>query len=189
MKNLFISSLIIFSLLLLAQPTLVVAEGQPYDDGYWWECADLQGREKVLCPIRQLGYVMGYSAGYDKAAETAVGVKEVVQKVLGSILNQHEKDYSWTATTQAFDIILDERLKSITYGQMMDGLTHFYADFRNKRIKIAEAFQIVRMQVQGEKGAYVDCIAEILRLNAQKKVDEASKRFTECEKLHLDGSK
>jgi len=55
-------------------------------------------------------------------------------------------------------------LAGITIGQIMDGMNDFYNDFSNRRIKMADAIYIVKMQIKGEDPELIDTQIRYLKM-------------------------
>jgi hypothetical protein len=60
----------------------------------------------------------------------------------------------------------DRYLTNITQAQVIDGLTAFYRDFRNRSILVAIAVEVVLRQIAGESKDRIDQMVETLRKNA-----------------------
>lgn len=67
------------------------------------------------------------------------------------------KSFLWKNKDLGYDLLLmmhsdiykNKGLSNFVVGQLLDGLNEFYSDFRNKRVPIACAIGIVKMQVEG----------------------------------------
>ncbi len=55
-------------------------------------------------------------------------------------------------------------LVKITVGQIMDGISGFYNDFSNRRIKIVDAIYVVKMQIEGDDPELIDSQIRYLKM-------------------------
>ncbi len=187
MKKPTIFNIVLLGILLLARPALAVEEERPHD-GYWWQCVGFEETQLVTtCKLLQLAYLQGYV----NALSGAVLEAQIEQRHLKLNIKQmkNKEDQDLMSLSLFFYGIIGRDLTGMTYGQLQDGLTKFYSDFRNKQIDVDDAIEIVKLQVRGEKKAYIDCMEEVLRLQYQKKFDDAFKRTKECDRLAREGPK
>ncbi len=183
MKKLTIFNIVLLSLM-LAQPGLSVEE-RPHD-GYWWECVGFEKTQLgTTCKLLQLAYVSGYADSLSIIVSQVRVEQHSLELNIKEIKNEQDRQAIGLTFALHFDSILGKDIMNITYGQLQDGLTKFYSDFRNKRIDLDSALSIVKMQVEGEKKSYIDCMEEFVRLQQQGKFDDASKRAVQCEKIRL----
>jgi len=66
----------------------------------------------------------------------------------------------------AYSRARDKRVVNVGLGQVYDGVTTFYQDFRNRRILVALAITIVLEQIAGVPPAQVETAIEALRQRA-----------------------
>lgn len=131
------SALVLLAAALLC-PALRAA-GNPEWNGYWWE-----SQPRAF----KLGWVNGYAQAMDFAGSQAlvecalnmqfyqakfpnVSEKELYEKMCGNA----GKDYDY---------------HGIAFGQYVDGIDTFYADFRNKQLEVGWAIEYVRDQIRGK---------------------------------------
>lgn len=114
-------------------------EGPGKRDAYWWE---------KLRPMEKLAFVDGYAGAMTHA--------HVTTRVIGSaIIEDTREDSPCSSTKERAVTAFVGRAKAdfdyfhITLGQLSDGLDKFYADFRNQRIEVYDAMDIIRQQIKG----------------------------------------
>jgi len=70
-------------------------------------------------------------------------------------------------------------LFEITVGQIKDGISDFYNDFSNRRIKIVDAIYVVKMQIEGDDPELIDSQIRYLKMQPIDKevYDKCSKKY------------
>jgi hypothetical protein len=156
---------------MLSWTAYALVSDKPHD-GYWWESIGHQGPKEGLEEERkmsQLDFIIGYVEGRESIIQWA----RLFEKRVG---DEKQK--------KVWHMILEFDLTGITYGQLRDGVTEFYSDFRNKQLPFENAISIVADEARGEKREYIECRKEFSRLLSQPgKGDEAMKRWDECTKI------
>jgi hypothetical protein len=105
-------------------------------NGNWW---------RTLEPSNKLMYVIGYMDG-DCAGE----MRALMQVQPTQAQREHITKCVWP--------------DAVTFGQVKDGLDHFYRDYRNRLIFADDALTIVKKEVEGQPTSTAE--VEKLRKNA-----------------------
>ena len=118
-------------------------------DGNWWR-AETEATRTVYV----VGFFDGLELGHNFsfwATKTADGKMdmEAASKALTSFLEYKDK-----------------YLKNVKSGQLADGLTSFYEDFRNRSITISDAVWIVLNSIAGKPQTELDKMIENFRKSA-----------------------
>lgn len=189
MKKPSIFGAILLAGIFISQP--VIAGEEKSHDGYWWPCLgnDKQVEKqsdvkifKAACNLSQIGYLNGYADGLSYKAGLIKVVMEILQSKVEQLKNEEDRKRFDTVSTM-LAAISEPQFAGMTVGQIREGVTIFYSDFRNKQIDINMAIHIVQLQVRGEKKEFIECTEESARLQAQGKSREAVERTTECSQM------
>ena len=124
-------------------------------DGYKWE---------LLTKAGKLSWVEGFTNGVDTGmGETGLFFIEYCRNNFGRSLT--------------FDIdLLKEALtlSEMTLGQVADGLDKFYENYQNKKIRIAQAVYLVKLEVIGAPQEFVEEVTRIFRIPLGERHKEQS---------------
>lgn len=131
----------VLTLFLISASSMNGVESPPTHNGYWW--LRLNGAEKIM-------FVQGYVEGLSRA-----------DKLISMYLSVETlKIHEGANQEKIIDVFNFYR---ITYGQFVDGLDAFYADFKNKRILFNYAVLYVRDEIRGVSKKELDDRIEGMR--------------------------
>jgi hypothetical protein len=133
--------------LLLALPINAIREQEPHD-GYWW--ADWNDSFR-------LGYVIGLSGGISHCDLAFNGLCDRF------ISDSTSLDDCKNILLLYRDFLLEFEIRDITCGQMRDGISALYEDYRNKRLLAINLLSVVKMQVAGKSEAEINSVLQGLR--------------------------
>ena len=144
------------ALLLFALVAAANSFGQKQDahDGFWWS----EKSESF-----KLGYVAGYVEAMVTSSNSPVW-KCLAEKNGGTIPAEYPGRAMLEECGKAADPHFD--YSGIPFGQLQEGVDHFYKDFRNKRININAAISYVRDQLRGKPADELDAALAFMRKNA-----------------------
>jgi hypothetical protein len=146
--------LILASVLLIAISGLAVADEAKHRDGNWWEHQSDTGRTFYV-----LGMLDGIPIGRDFTWwEYGAGVRVPTPAETKAIAK----------AASAFDEATVKFLSNVTVKQLMDGMTTFYADYKNRRIDTAVAMWLVMLGISGMPQQELDTMTEHWRKAAAK---------------------
>ncbi|MFN7984143.1 MAG: hypothetical protein U0Q11_20035 [Vicinamibacterales bacterium] len=120
---------------------------QDRHDGNWWN---------TLSPSSQVEYVIGFCDGIELGKSWA---QPTLTGPSGSAENR-EKLREFDAIEQRARERSSKYAEKVSFGQVADGLTEFYRDFRNRSIRVHWAVDVVLRQISGEN---VTSMVESLR--------------------------
>jgi hypothetical protein len=137
--------------IIIAVPVLSSADdNRNRKDGYWWREYDGPTRAAYVVGF-YAGMELGYSFSYWKFVTTEnIKTDQCMSKMADSYNEYHLRYF-----------------KSVTTGQLVDGLDSFYADYRNRRILIVNAVYLVVNAVAGTPQEVMDAATEDLRRKAR----------------------
>jgi hypothetical protein len=125
------------------------AQTETAHDGNWWQS---QSRPE------QLAYVVGLMDGVqdlalvimlDALPETSAVSEDAAKQAMAAVVR---------STTS-----IVEAIPSSTIGQISDGITEFYKDFRNRRLAAINGAVTVFKQISGTPQAEIDAMLERMR--------------------------
>jgi hypothetical protein len=132
-------------LALLLLPTLPLHSSDNRRDGNWWRSQSEAIRLDYMVGFFD-GKRLGYNFSYWGFAEDD---SRCVSKV-GKSYNSYSDKY----------------FSNITNDQVVDGLDRFYADYRNRRIRVADAVWLVLNEIAGTSQKEMDQMIESWRKNS-----------------------
>jgi hypothetical protein len=115
---------IFLTVLLAASAALACGQARDRSDGYWW--LDLNPEWKVA-----------YVQGFDE------GISAVCQAIAPGAHPDHPCQQQGLVRLYIYPG------SNITYGQIDDGLDHFYEDYRNRSVLVASAIPYVLLELKG----------------------------------------
>ena len=116
-------------------------------DGAWWA---------ITSPPQQLGYLLGLS---DAEAEAQASCDLFWRVQIRLAPNKTCSDF--VAKRQ---IVSESRTPKVgTFGQVMQGLSEFYMDYKNQMILVMHAMIIVEHKIRGTPDAEVQKVIEVWR--------------------------
>ena len=145
-RNPIVQSLLLICLLTIV-PALSAAE-ENRRDGNWWRDQDRPTRSAYIIGFfdgMDLGYNFSYW-GFAKDKE----MKACMGKVVESYVDYNSKYF-----------------KNVTNVQLVDGLDSFYADFRNRSIRVSDAVWLVVNGIAGTPQERLDSMIENWRRNTR----------------------
>jgi len=131
-----------------------LAHGQAPDhsrNGYWW----LKQTRSL-----KLGWVVGFVDG-SEAVRT--GVTGACPEQASSWVQTTAQDESAAKVCNNNQDLNRFKPPNATYGQVIDGLDHFYADYRNKTMTLAPATFYVYLELSGAPQSALDDYARNVR--------------------------
>jgi hypothetical protein len=78
----------------------------------------------------------------------------------------HEDGKCMGKAIDSYNSMSDKFLNNVTAGQLADGLDNFYADYRNRRIRVADAVWLVANGIAGTPQKELDKMIESWRGNS-----------------------
>lgn len=165
--------MIIILLLLLGSE--VLADEQEIHDGYWW---------KNKTESFKLGYVVGFTEGWiEMLDEWKIEIRwdlMYAKNLQDTVAHQSDleslsRHYGW--------------VYGVKFGDMVDGLDHFYSDYRNRNIKFCRALEIVCNEIKGESPERIELLTRRERLMAQMNnasMEEQKRLSIELEKIRKE---
>jgi hypothetical protein len=115
-------------------------------DGNWW-------RDQTK--LHQANYITGFFDGMELGNRFSIW-KHLHDKKAG--------DAVYRAVT-SYNEYLNKYFGAVTAGQLVDGLNDFYADYRNRSIKLHDGIWLVVNQIAGTPKEEVDLMVENWRKN------------------------
>lgn len=146
MKRYVAIQILLLICLLVTLPSLSTAE-DGRRDGNWWNIQDQSARAAYIVGFFD-GMTLGQRFSYWSFAKNKK-MNACLEKVLDSYTEYSSKYFN-----------------NVTNGQIVDGLNSFYADYRNRRIKIADAVWLVVNGIAGTPQKELDTMTESWRRNA-----------------------
>jgi hypothetical protein len=141
--------LILASVLLIAISGLAVADELKHRDGNWWEHQSDTGRTFYV-----LGMLDGMPIGRDFSVWKYGAAGRAPTPEETDAIDKAQLAYSEAVV---------KFLSNVTVKQLMDGLTTFYADYKNRRIETANAMFLVLMAISGVPQQQLDTATETFR--------------------------
>jgi hypothetical protein len=140
----------VFCLLLLFVAVPASAAGDRRD-GNWW-LLQSEGIKATYIVGFFDGMILGHRISYTVAGSDGKPLlSETTQKLVHS----------------SFAVVHEKYFVNVTNGQIAGGLTEFYKDFRNRKIKIGDAVPVITSQIAGSPAKMIDEFIERLRSDAQ----------------------
>lgn len=167
------SASILFCFLILFA-TAAHAKDLSETDGTDWESWDSS---------KKLFYLNGFISAADNIAEELSDFEEIQDysdeeafklytEYLAGLKNA-DQGRPFTPKEIQFILEIQQRLRmsalfryavlKITVGQLTDGLDQFYADFKNKNIRLIDAVYVVKKQIKGASADDIERVSEWLR--------------------------
>ena len=128
-------------------------------DGYEWE---------TMSEESKLYYIIGYGDGMSRVLAPIDYLLSVDEERFGECEKR--------GVGFVYDLYIEDFPWGVLYDDTVEGVNHFYDDFRNMRIAIPDAIRVVSMQLYGESEESINSEIEDLR-----------KDLEEEEKLERDG--
>jgi hypothetical protein len=132
---------VILAALLLVMPTAIRSDAANVHNGVWWN---------QLSTTERLFFLEGYIDGLARADFLLTQNLKVRKQKLPDVSTNEE-------VTSFF------KFYKITYGQFMEGLNTFYADYRNPQINFDVAILYIRDQIHGTSQKDLDLRLEDMR--------------------------
>lgn len=126
--------------MLFTFPNISAAEGSRRD-GNWWLAQNRSTHAEYV-----IGFFDGMDLGHNFSFWALIKDKEM-NVCIGKIMESYAE----------FD---SKYFKNITNGQVVDGLNSFYADFRNRSIRVADAVWLVVNAIAGTPQEELDTMIE-----------------------------
>lgn len=146
MKRYVAIQILLLICLLVTLPSLSTAE-DGRRDGNWWNIQDQSARASYIVGFFD-GMILGQRFSYWSFFKNKK-MNACSEKVLDSY-NEYNSKY----------------FNNVTNVQIVDGLNSFYADYRNRKIKIADAVWLVVNGIAGTSQKELDTMTESWRRNA-----------------------
>ena len=148
MKKYSLFTSLVFSLFVIGLPLISIAE-DGRRDGNWWHDQDR---------LTRAAYIIGFFDGMDLGHNFSYW----------KLLKEKEKDSCIGEIAESYREHSAKYFNNITNVQLMDGLDSFYADFRNRRIRVANAVWLVVNSIAGTPQEKLDSMVESWRRNADR---------------------
>jgi hypothetical protein len=132
---------------LFALPVLASAE-ENRRDGNWW-----REQDRLTRSVYVIGFFDGMDLGHNFSYWAFVKDKKM-NACMGKVAESYA-DYG------------SKFFKNATNGQIVDGLDSFYADFRNRSIRVADAVWLVVNGIAGTPQEELDTMIENWRRNVR----------------------
>lgn len=132
--------------LMFAAVSTVLAQDANRRDGNWW-------RDQTR--LSQANYITGFFDGMELGHRFSIW-KNVNDKKAGDAV--YRASISYEEYSRRF-------LGAVTAGQLVDGLNDFYADYRNRSIRVHDGVWLVVNQIAGTPKEQVDSMVENWRKN------------------------
>ncbi len=157
MRNIVIQLLFV----LFAMPLLSAKADATWGTGNWWN--NLTKTEKLV-------FIEGYWQGKDSGAALsgAVMITSVPSGKPGAKTFTPEQQLLVNFTkhvTSATVDLMKSRSKGVTNGDLVDGVDTLFADFKNRRLTVSDAMDVVYSQISGSSAEAVESML------AQKRKD------------------
>ena len=132
--------------IVLTMTTFGVCADEPRRDGNWWT-------DQSQC--MKTAYVVGFFDGMELGNKFSYW---------GLTADQGETCNYFIV--KSFNDHYSKFFSDITSGQLADGLDNFYSDYRNRRIKVADAIWLVTNSIVGTPHEELDKMIESWRRNS-----------------------
>lgn len=130
------------------------AQAQANEDGTWWASASANA---------QVYYVTGLTQGMFFMGEHSIATLCLDRAKVST--EAYNECYSMAASKLNNSIA--KYATNVTYGQMQDGVTTLYSDYRNRKIPVARIWHVALRSIAGMPSADVEKWLEFLRSSAR----------------------
>lgn len=147
-------------LLLLTIPSIGLSS-EHASDGYFWE--KLTKNEKMV-------YALAYVAGFNK-------MNQHVREMLDVAIGLEKADVVEYAKTMKKYYKDNFRYYGITLIQLVDGIDNLYSDYKNKTIRLSDAFHLVQTEIKGVDEKKIEEMKQFMRKSEKDQIKEIMKKF------------
>ncbi len=143
-------------LLLLSAPSIGFS-----GDGYFWE---------KLTKNERMAYATGYVTGFNK-------MNQHVRDMLDVAIGLEKADVVEYAKTMKKYYKDNFRYYGFTLVQLVDGIDNLYSDYRNKTIRLSDAFHLVQTEIKGADEKKIEKMKQFMRKSEEDQIKEFMKKF------------
>ena len=130
-------------------------------DGYFWE---------KLTKNEKMAYATGYVVGFNK-------MNQHVRELLDVAIGLEKADVVEYAKSMKKYYKDNVRYDGFTLAQLLDGIDNLYSDYRNKIIRLSDAFHLVQNEIKGADEKMIEEMKKFMRKSEEDQIKEIMKKF------------